>query len=84
MNDLAHKNVSEIRKGLLEAISHWGWQEKIRHDPELQADFVSTTYLKHNGDCPGSGTKNFLDVRRDGVSQALDDSGFESARSRRP
>jgi hypothetical protein len=48
MNDLAHKNVSEIRKGLLEAISHWGWQEKICHDPELQADFVSTTYLKHN------------------------------------
>jgi hypothetical protein len=48
MNDLAHKNVKEIRSGLLEAISYWGWQEKIRHDPELQADFVSTTYIKHN------------------------------------
>jgi hypothetical protein len=48
MNHLAQRNVREIREGLLEAISHWGWQEKIRHDPELQADFVSTTYLKHN------------------------------------
>jgi len=52
------------------------WQEYDLHPhfPEL----------RKFRDCPGSGTKNFLDVRRDGVSQALDDSGFESARSRRP
>ncbi|MGJ0509284.1 MAG: hypothetical protein ACR652_19610 [Methylocystis sp.] len=48
MNDLALKNVKDIRNGLLEAVSYWGWQERICHDPDLQADFVSTTYIKHN------------------------------------
>lgn len=48
MPEPARKNVKEIREGLLEAVSYWGWQEKICHDPELQADFVSTTYIKHN------------------------------------
>lgn len=48
MSTLAQRSVREIREGLLEAVSYWGWQEKIRHDPDLQADFVSTTYIKHN------------------------------------
>lgn len=42
------QNSREIRDVLLEAISHWGWQERIRHDPDTQMDFVSTIYIKHN------------------------------------
>jgi hypothetical protein len=50
MSDPAHTNGSELRETLRNAISYWGWQERICHDPTSQTDFVSTTYIKHNGE----------------------------------